>query len=367
MSHMIDESTGKAAIAYVGETPWHGLGFKITPGASIDVWRKEAGLSFDIVRAPVQFERIDFAALASGDGITIPTQMVAMPERHVLYRSDTGLPLAVVSKDYKVVQPSEVLDFFGKLAEIGGFELETAGALSDGKRIWALAKVNDGAPIIGQDVVRPYVLLATSYDGTMATTAKMTAVRVVCNNTITMAVGAFDASTGAVSGKSESDTEGRAVSSMVRIPHSKIFDPDAVRLDLGIVANVWEKWLVNTRMLAERDMTVDQADQFTFKLLSSFQPVPRDNKPLPDVRKSKGFDRIMSMFSNGDLIGSDLTGGLNRWRMLNACTEFVDHERGKTDDTRITSAWFGAGEGIKNRAYEMLLSDRTFEYQTVAA
>lgn len=355
MAHMIDETTGKAAIAYVGDTPWHNLGQSLTAGASIDVWRKEAGLDYNVVRSPVQFERIDFSGIEAGDGVTIPTEMIAMPERHVLYRSDTGAPLSVVSKDYKVVQPGEVLDFFGKLAEIGGFELETAGALSDGKRIWALARVNDGAPIIGQDVVRPYVLLATSYDGSMATTAKFTAVRVVCNNTITMAVGSGDYA----EGKLESDTEGGAVSSLVRIPHSKTFNPDAVRLGLGIVANVWEKWLVNTRILAERKMEMQQADVFTFNLLSSIQGKPSGDRPLPDVRKSKGFDRIMSMFQ-GDLIGDDLTEGMNRWRMLNAVTEWVDHERGKTDDTRMTSAWFGAGDGIKNRAYDMLASADEF-------
>lgn len=359
MAHMIDETTGKAAIAYVGETPWHKLGQNLTAGASIDVWRKEAGLDYNVVRTPVQFERIDFDGITAGDGVTIPTEVVSMPERHVLYRSDTGAPLSVVSKDYKVVQPGEVLDFFGKLAEIGGFELETAGALSDGKRIWALARVNDGAPIIGQDIVRPYVLLATSYDGTMATTAKFTAIRVVCNNTITMAVGAYDAASGVNTGKAEEDTEGLAVSSMVRIPHSKTFNPEAVRLGLGIVANVWEKWLVNTRILAERKMEMQQADLFTFNLLSSIQGKPTAGRPLPDVRKSKGFDRIMSMFQ-GDLIGDDLTEGMNRWRMLNAVTEWVDHERGKTDDTRIASAWFGAGEGIKNRAYEMLSSADEF-------
>lgn len=356
MAHMIDTSTGTAAIAYVGDTPWHNLGQKLTAGAAIDVWRKEAGLDYNVVRAPVQFERINFAQMDASEGITIPTEMMTMPERHVLYRSDTGAPLSVVSKDYKVVQPGEVLDFFGKLAEIGGFELETAGALSDGKRIWALARVNDGAPIIGQDMVRPYVLLATSYDGTMATTAKFTAIRVVCNNTITMAVGSGDYA----EGKLESDTEGKAVSSLVRIPHSKTFNPDTVRLELGIVANVWEKWLVNTRIMAERGMSESQADLFAFNLLSSFQPAPRNDKQLPDVRKSKGYERIMSMF-NGDLIGDDLTDGMNRWRMLNAVTEWVDHERGKTDDTRITSAWFGAGEGIKSRAYTMLSSDKEFE------
>lgn len=365
MAHMIDETTGMAAIAYVGETPWHKLGQRLTAGASIDVWRQQAGLDYSVLRAPVQFERLMLDNIGTGD-VLIPTERVTMPERNALYRSDTGAPLSVVSKDYKVVQPGEVLDFFGKLAEIGGFELETAGALSDGKRIWALAKVSDGAPIIGQDIVRPYVLLATSYDGTMATTAKFTAIRVVCNNTITMAVGAYDPATGLNRGSTEQDTEGRAVSSLVRIPHSKIFDPDAVRLDLGIVANVWERWLVQTRVLAERDMNADQADRFMAKLLTSIQPAPRDGKPLPDVRKSKGYERLMSMFADGNLIGDDMTGGLNRWRALNCVTEWVDHERGKSDDTRMTSAWFGAGEGIKNRAYEMLMSEDEFKVGAVA-
>lgn len=353
MAHMIDETTGKAAIAYVGEAPWHKLGQKLSVGAPIGVWRKEAGLDYTVARADVQFERINGVDL-SLDGVEVATEIATMPERKVLYRSDTGAPLSVVSKDYKVVQPGEVLDFFGKLAEIGGFELETAGALSDGKRIWGLARVNDGAPIIGQDVVRPYVLLATSYDGTMATTAKMTAIRVVCNNTITMAVGGSEGL-----GKTEGDTEGKAVSSMVRIPHSNVFNADEVRMNLGIVANVWEKWLVNTRLMAERHMTIGCADTFVYRLMSSLQSAPRDGRPLPDIRKSKGYERIMNMFE-GDLIGDDLTGGMNRWRMLNAVTEFVDHERGKSDNTRMASAWFGTGEGIKNRAYNMLSSNDEF-------
>lgn len=354
MAHMIDVTTGKAAIAYVGEKPWHGLGSELTAGASIDVWTKESGLNFDVVRAPVQFERAKLSGVDAENNV----ERVTVSGRHVLYRSDTGAPLSVVSKDYRVVQPSEVLDFFGKLADIGGFELETAGALSDGKRIWALAKVNDGAPIIGQDVVRPYVLLATSYDGTMATTAKMTSVRVVCNNTITMAVGANTAA-GNI-GKTEADTEGRAVSSLVRIPHSRIFNPDAVRLELGIVSNVWERWLVNTRKLAERDMSHSQAEQFTYKLLSSVQPTVAATKQQPDIRKSKGFERIMGLFTDGSLIGNDLTGGLNRWKALNCITEWVDHGRGRSNDTRLTSAWFGTGEGLKNRAYDMLISEDEF-------
>lgn len=363
MAHMIDETTGKAAIAFVGQAPWHGLGQSLTAGAGIEVWRKEAGLDFSVERSRVLYERPNPDFADDGSSLVAPVQQIAMKDRDVLYRTDTGAALSVVSKDYRVVQPGEVLDFFGKLAEIGGFDLETAGALSDGKRIWALAKVNDGAPIIGHDNVRPYLLLATSYDGTMATTAKFTAIRVVCNNTITMAVGAYDGQSYA--GKQETDTEGRAVNSLVRIPHSKTFNPDQVKLDLGIVASVWDKWLVNTRLMAERELTEAQADQFLFKLLGPLQTAPKNGGPMPDLRGSKGYQRIMQMF-DGDLIGADLAGKHNRWAMLNAVTEHVDHERGRSDDTRLHSAWFGAGEGIKNAAYRLLASADEFKPLTAA-
>lgn len=344
MAHMIDVTTGKAAIAYVGQTPWHGLGQQLTAGAGIEQWKVQAGLNYEVLRSVVEYETMSSDPESFGQPLRY-----SMPDRHVLFRSDTGAPLSVVSKDYKLVQPGEVLDFFGKLADVGGFDLETAGALSDGRRIWALAKVSDGAPIVGQDVVRPYLLLATSYDGTMATTAKFTAVRVVCNNTITMAVGRFDGQS--YSGKTESDTENQAVSSMVRIPHSKVFDAEAVRRSLGIVSSVFDRWLINTRVLAERDMAEAEADEFLCKL---FGGATRDGK-LIDPRITRGYQRVMQLFSGDDLIGSDLTGGHNRWGMLNAVTQFVDWERGRSDDTRMSSAWFGAGEGIKNKAYEILI------------
>jgi phage/plasmid-like protein (TIGR03299 family) len=195
MAHMIDETTGRAAIAYTGVTPWHGLGQALTPGASIETWTREAGLGYDVLESPVLY-----SSLAS-------TELQSWPDRKVLHRSDTGAPLAVVSDGYRVVQPAEIMDFFRELVELGGFQLETAGALSDGRRVWALASVADAAPVVSRDLVKPYLLLGTSYDGTMATVAKFTAIRVVCNNTITAAVGGYSNGR-AVAGEAEkiSDT-----------------------------------------------------------------------------------------------------------------------------------------------------------------
>jgi phage/plasmid-like protein (TIGR03299 family) len=317
MAHMIDTTTGTAAIAFAGQTPWHGLGQALTPDASIETWTREAGLNYTVNESPVLFQT---------DATTMPEEFKG---RKVLHRSDTGGALAVVSDGYRVVQPADVMGFFGKLVELGGFQMETAGVLSHGRRVWALAKVNQGADVIEGDTVRPYVLLGTSYDGTMATVAKFTSIRVVCNNTITAALG-------------------REHGGTVRVLHSERFNPDAVRMELGIVGDNWERFLVQSRKLAGETMSKIEADAFVTALLEPF------HNSRMDLKETRGYKRIMDLFS-GQAIGADIPGVMGtRWAMLNAVTELVDHERGRSTNTRIESAWFGTGAVLKNKALELL-------------
>ena len=333
MAHMIDTTTGRAAMAYAGQTPWHGLGQALTPGATIETWTREAGLAYDVLESPVMYST------------PATTDLQTWPARKVLHRSDTGAPLAVVSDSYNVVQPGQVMDFFRQLVDLGGFQLETAGALSDGRRVWALASVGEAAPVVSSDLVKPYLLLGTSYDGTMATVAKFTAIRVVCNNTITAAVGGY--SGGRVL-KGEAEINTGYLKSAVRVLHSEKFDPEAVRLQLGIVANAWEGFLVQSRQLADAPMSSDQADEFLSELLA---PYHTSAKPIQDGR---AYRQVLALF-NGQAIGSDLPGVAGtRWAMLNAVTELVDHARGRSNNTRIESAWFGAGAALKARAVELL-------------
>lgn len=335
MSHMIDTSNERNNIAYIGAEPWHGLGQRLTEGADIPTWQREAGLDWSAMRAPVQYQN---GELHTFNGKT------------VLFRSDTGAPLSVVSDGYQEVQPSQIMGFFSKLVDIGGFQLETAGSLSGGKRIWALAKVNDGADIVNRDRVRPYVLLATSYDATMATVAKFTAIRVVCHNTISMAIPQYDAATGRSSAGEVGDVATGPARNVVKINHSAKFDADAMRLQLGIVANAWERFQVQAGMLAEVGMNVDQADEYLRELLAPYAPEPK--RDADTLRNSKGYGKIMLLFQ-GAAVGSDMAGQ-SKWGMLNAVTEFVDHERGRSTNSRLESAWFGSGNALKDRAMELL-------------
>jgi len=319
MSHELDFSNAQANFAHKGEKAWHGLGQQLEAGQSIEVWAKAAGLSHTVERSTVQYQ---------ANGILLPHA-----GRDVLYRSDTSAPLGVVGKDYNIVQPADVLDFFARLAENNNFELETAGALSGGKRIWAMAKVNDGATIVGQDVVKPYVLLATSYDGTLATTARFTSVRVVCSNTL----GYASAESG--------DT--------VRINHSKAFSAKDAALDLGIAINGFEKFLIDSRRLANQQVNSTFAVQFLKTLL----PVSMSTKTVNGIKvqeqvpveKTKAFQSIMALF-NGQAIGNELPEAEGTaWGLLNAVTEHVDHGLNQN------AAWFGYGNSLKNKALELLM------------
>jgi len=316
MAHMIDTTTGAAAMAYVGRTPWHGLGAQLQPGASIEEWTAAARLGYTVLESPVLYES------------PAATELQRWPLRKVLHRSDTGAPLAVVSDGYRVVQPAEVMDFFRRLGELGGFELETAGALSDGRRVWALARVSDGADVVDGDTVRPYLLFGTSYDGTMATVAKFTDIRVVCNNTVVRALGEGNGS--------------------VRVLHSERFDADEVRLQLGIVAGSWERFLVQSRALARVPMSSTEADEFVKALLEPY------HSGRLEIQDTRAYKRVLQLL-NGAAIGADIPGVAGtRWAMLNAVTQLVDHERGRSDSTRLESAWFGTGAAMKQRAVDLL-------------
>ena len=90
------------------------------------------------------------------------------------------------------------------------------------------------------------------------------------------------------------------------------------------------------------------ADEFVAELLRPYHTSARP------ATEPKAYVRIMQLF-NGAAIGSDLAGVAGtRWAMLNAVTELVDHERGRSNNTRIDSAWFGAGAALKARAADLL-------------
>lgn len=318
MAHLIEQ------MAYVGATPWHGLGSQLSPRQPLEVWQQEAGMNWQIQESPVHF-----MAGAAGHLGTIHT----FPEQKVLYRSDTKAALSVVSQRYQVVQPRDVLEFYRDLTERSGYELETAGVLKGGRKLWALARTGQSAVLKGNDVVNGYLLLATSCDGTLATTATPTTIRIVCNNTLTIAV--------------------NGASQAIKVPHSTRFDPRAVKQQLGITISQWDDFMYRMRTLAARPVKTHEAKDYLRSVLCEAQAA---NPERAGISNERALTKVLSMYE-GHGRGAELEAAKGTaWGLLNAVTEYVDHERrARNNEYRMDTAWFGQGAAIKQRALNTAL------------
>ncbi|CAJ4212519.1 phage/plasmid-like TIGR03299 family protein [Burkholderia pseudomallei] len=312
------------SMAFVGQQPWHGLGNKLAPKQPLQTWAKAAGMDWSIEEAEVRF-------VAGNKNLG---SIHAFPEQKVLYRSDNKAPLSVVSARYQVVQPAEILEFYRDLTEHSGFELETAGVLKDGKKLWALARTGQSVTLKGKDTVNGYVLLATACDGTLATTAQHTSVRVVCNNTLQIALG---------------DSAGT-----VKVGHRSQFDAQAVKRQLGIAVSSWDAFMVRMKALSERKMSDAAAEKFLRRVLT----YPTTNPANRDVLavNERAIKAVAELYS-GRGKGADLAAASGTaWGLLNAVTEYVDHRRrARSDDHRRDAAWFGSGATLKDRAWDEAL------------
>lgn len=322
MSHDLTiREDGYTEMAFVGDTPWHGLGQELAEGASLEQWRVAAGMDWALESSPVQFSAPD----ADGD-----SHNHIYTGQNVLYRSDNHEPMSVVSNRYKPVQPAEVLGFFKDLVEDAGFKLHTAGTLRGGRRLWALAETGKYGEVCKDDGVGGFLLLSTSCDKSLSTTARFTSVRVVCNNTLTLA---------------HEDKR-----SVVKVPHSAVFDPEKVHTALGNVAESFGTFMAMARHLQQIQMNATTASSFVQALVKPYAQMKDDSV---DLTKNRAYQSIMSLFDGGAK-GSDLVGH-TRWGMLNAVTEYYDHfNPSRNSDYRLDNAWFGTGELIKARAVELL-------------
>lgn len=304
-------------MAYVDAVPWHGLGNRLPTNQPIEVWQVQAGMNWQIKETDVLFN------VSTEGGLHVK----ANPDAKVLYRSDNHAPLSVVSKRYKVVQPHDVLEFYRDLTSAGGFELETAGVLKEGRKLWALAKTGQETMLRGGDLVKAYLLLATSCDGTLCTTAQFTSVRVVCNNTLQLSLGH---SSGAI-----------------KVPHSTRFDPQVVKQELGIGLGAWSRFVDDMKSLASRPVHKFEAMNFLVEVLGDPQV------PLAEQPNQKALQNVYALYS-GQGRGADLpSADGTAWGLVNAVTEFVDHSRrARNQDYRLDSAWFGQGALIKAKAYQ---------------
>jgi phage/plasmid-like protein (TIGR03299 family) len=334
MSHEIARTNGRNAIAFKGETPWHGLGTVMTEGESVEAWVTKAGLGYKVSGAPT------FAAIGGEFGDR------AMPNQIALYREDTGAILGKGSKThFKWPQPREIVEFFDDLTKQAGMKLEVAGALKGGSRVWALASTGTELRIAGMDVVRPYLCLSTVYDNQRATIAQFTTVRVVCNNTLQMMYTEHDNDEAEQTAAKREGT--KAPKQYVSVGHNKHFNAVAVKEELQLIHAAAEQFAEQANVLAARKVTREEAAAYVLKLFGKYDK--QQQLTTQSQKVCAGVVECVERSPGATLKSADGTA----WGLLNGVTHFLDFKmRARSSDNRLNSAWFGDAMRLKAKAMQ---------------
>lgn len=318
MAANLDLNNDRVNFAYREDhgTIWHQSGQIVQPGTPLADWKREAGLEWTAIPSPISFN--------DSEG-----NLSVFPDKIALFRSDNQAPLSIVSDSYKIVQPSEVVDFFSDLLEKHDMEMSSCGSLFDGKRFFATAKLNN-LEIFPGDTINGYLLLATSLDGSMATTAKTTSVRTVCSNTLTMAMNQKSAN-------------------MIKVPHSTEFDANKAKLNLGLIEESQVQFMENMRKLAAARVT--DADAFSIYKNMFYNPEVEADKQHGTVVKRVNDIMELYMFGNGAKYGR-----ATMYNVLQGITDYFDHKtKSRTESARFFNAFYGKNESIKLDSLSKLL------------
>ena len=345
MAHNIDMTTGKAAFTWLQGTalPWHNLGQPTPEDSELDVWALNGGFGFQVVKRDVGF-------LLPPVGEIAAPQFEIIPDMACLVRSDTGAPLSIQSKvRYHIHQPREVLDFFSKWINENKLRMETCGVLRGGRVVFALAKLDEQFSVnIGNvDKVESYLLLTTSFDGSIATSAIVTSIRVVCANTHGAAM-----------------NEGERTGKMFRQKHTSMFDTRGLQFALESASGelAYRAKLFNA--MADKAMTADDINTYLIQDVLEIEPehlnrFDDQGKPLVSAKSQSLIKLLQNSYTNAP--GANLAKG-TAWGAYNAVTHFVDHAARTRDNngdgadlSRLASAWYGAGAQLKKRALDKLL------------
>jgi len=330
MSHEIE------SMAWTNEVPWHGLGIEMDPNATPREWMKVSGLDWAVERVPME------ATLPNGTRVTVEGK--SDNEYGILVRTkknNTHDVFGPVGPEWVPVQNHEVFDFLKRFCDASSMKMETCGSLKGGTEIWALCKFADDFEPIKGDPFKGYLLFHSAHVWGKGNQLRVTPIRVVCNNTLTMALRAGN--------------KGQ----VVRMPHIKEFSTDVQDLAieaLGLAEHQIKDFADIVTHLSSRKYNADTLDEFITRLYCPNNIIENvDNENLREYFTPSA-DNVLEAITKAP--GAELKGSKGTWwGAFNGVTYHEDHMRisYKDDSNILASSWFGGGAKKKQKALDMAM------------
>jgi phage/plasmid-like protein (TIGR03299 family) len=315
MAHELEMVNGLAQMAYRSSAgkPWHGLGNPVSDEMTPQEMLEAAGLDWRVVKADT-FARMEI----NGEMRELPTGQQA------LIRETDGKVLTQVGPGWNPMQNSEAFDFFREFVAAGDMTMDTAGSLKGGQLVWALADIRDGFTIFGGDEVRGFLLFSNPHVYGKSITVKYVMERVVCANTLAVALG----------------ERGKAV---VNVNHRATFNSEYVKEVLGLTSENTKKFKEAAEFLGSKSFIKDDLEKYFGKIFGV-----SDKKDGLSPTAKKALEVIETQ------PGAEFRPG-TWWSALNTVTYMTDHVLGRGNDTRLASAWYGQNAQRKLDALELSL------------
>lgn len=314
MAHEIEN------IMYLGDVPWHGLGRRVIEAPSVEEAIIAAGLDWEVGLKKLQ---------------TTDT-LEEVPALATFRKTDNRI-LGVVGSNYSVLQNKDAFQFFNPFLESKEATLETAGSLRNGQRIWILAKINRPDSVIvkqADDRVQKYILLSNSHDGSLAVRVGYTPIRVVCNNTLSMAM-----------------TNNN--SQLIRLKHTGniVENLNDIREVMNAADAAFEATAEQFRLLASKQFNSKDLEKY-IKVVFATKKQMQEAASAEDLTSgSRVMGDIVQLFESGK--GNDLPGVKGTaWAAYNAVTEYLQYKRGNNTENRLNELWFGQGATLSKKALE---------------
>lgn len=322
MAHLLEIVNDQAKMAWAGEVPWHGLGKKVPADLSTDQMLEAAQLNYTVKKYPA------LSIIPYVDPLTKEEKKkVIKTGWNSLIRETDNQLIDIVSDDWQIVQNKEAFDFFHEFVMAGDMQMHTAGSISDGQIIWALAKINDSFELFKGDVVDSYLLFTNFHKYGFSTDIRFTPIRVVCNNTLTLAL----------------NNKGDRV---VKISHRKKFNPGEAKEILGIATDKLKKYKEMAEFLGSRRAKNEDIVTYFKRIFphSRAKTDPTFNEP------STNASHAMQILNSQP--GSEYAAG-SWWQPFNSVTFMTDHIIGRTTENRLASSWYGLNRTLKTKALEI--------------
>ena len=314
---------------YVGDTPWHKEGVKLERPPTIQAALHHSGLMWEVQKRPTYYH---YHENQTFDGVNYEEVKQVIGTGHfVTVRTDTQQVLGHVSSRYEVLQNREAFEPFEPMLDMG-FTLETAGAVQDGKKIWVLAKAPESSKV-GDDIIEQYVLLYTSHDGSAGSTFRPTAIRVVCYNTLELALS-------------------RESKWNYKLKHTSSIR-DRVKNLTGIIEKSdgdFRSAIDDMNRFQDKEMNERELQIYLETVIPFLKN--RDKESIPEmgifVRNTAKpvYDKIVDNFYNGR--GNN---GKTLWDAYNAITEYYTHDKQYKDWVKQTQ--FGKPYDYKVKAFKV--------------